>query len=240
MRQSTLPRPNGRLLILPLSERPEGTYNYGYRDYRPQAARFTTVDPVRDGHNWFAYTAGRDRAHYIFPISARPEGTHVNNDPVNWIDLWGLQKTRREMIEESNAAHISTLDPSIQDSATNMFSDLNKQGVDAGIVSSYRTVEEQNELYQQGRDADGNEIMGQKTVTDAKGGESLHNSGMAFDVEVYKDLDKSWEKDWDFEGPNWQAVRDAAENNGFEAGYYWEKSDEPHFQKSENTNCSTN
>ena len=46
-----------------------GLYNYGYRDYRPQAARFTTVDPIRDGNNWFAY---------------------VNNDPVNWVDPWGL------------------------------------------------------------------------------------------------------------------------------------------------------
>jgi len=46
-----------------------GLYNYGYRDYKPQAARFTTVDPIRDGNNWFAY---------------------VNNDPVNWVDLWGL------------------------------------------------------------------------------------------------------------------------------------------------------
>jgi RHS repeat-associated protein len=46
-----------------------GLYNYGYRDYRPEAARFTTVDPVRDGSNWFVY---------------------VNNDPVNWIDPWGL------------------------------------------------------------------------------------------------------------------------------------------------------
>ena len=46
-----------------------GLYNYGYRDYRPQAARFTTVDPIRDGSNWYAY---------------------VNNDPVNWIDFWGL------------------------------------------------------------------------------------------------------------------------------------------------------
>jgi RHS repeat-associated protein len=47
-----------------------GMYNYGYRDYAPKAARFTTVDPVRDGTNWFAY---------------------VNNDPVNYIDLWGLE-----------------------------------------------------------------------------------------------------------------------------------------------------
>jgi RHS repeat-associated protein len=47
-----------------------GLYNYGYRDYQPEAARFTTVDPVRDGANWFAY---------------------VNNDPVNYVDLWGLE-----------------------------------------------------------------------------------------------------------------------------------------------------
>jgi RHS repeat-associated protein len=48
-----------------------GLYNYGYRDYKPQAARFTTVDPIRDGRNWHAY---------------------VNNDPVNYVDLWGLAK----------------------------------------------------------------------------------------------------------------------------------------------------
>jgi RHS repeat-associated protein len=46
-----------------------GMYNYGYRDYKPEAARFTTEDPIRDGANWFAY---------------------VNNDPVNWVDPWGL------------------------------------------------------------------------------------------------------------------------------------------------------
>ncbi|MDR0910329.1 MAG: DUF4329 domain-containing protein [Spirochaetaceae bacterium] len=47
-----------------------GMYDSGYRDYQPSVARFTTVDPVRDGNNWFAY---------------------VNNDPVNWVDLWGLK-----------------------------------------------------------------------------------------------------------------------------------------------------
>ena len=47
-------------------------YNYGYRDYNPDSARFTTVDPIRDGTNWFAY---------------------VNNDPVNFVDLWGLELT---------------------------------------------------------------------------------------------------------------------------------------------------
>jgi RHS repeat-associated protein len=45
-------------------------YDYGYRDYSSETARFTTVDPIRDGTNWYAYT---------------------NNDPVNWKDMWGLE-----------------------------------------------------------------------------------------------------------------------------------------------------
>jgi RHS repeat-associated protein len=47
-----------------------GLYNYGYRDYQLETARFTAVDPIRDGANWFAY---------------------VNNDPVNYVDLRGLE-----------------------------------------------------------------------------------------------------------------------------------------------------
>ncbi len=46
-----------------------GHYNYGYRDYDPMTGRFATVDPIRDGMNWYVYTA---------------------NDPVNYIDPWGL------------------------------------------------------------------------------------------------------------------------------------------------------
>src|SRR5574344_2168304 len=47
-----------------------GMYNYGYRDYVPQTARFSTIDPIRDGSNWFAY---------------------CNNEPVNFLDAWGLE-----------------------------------------------------------------------------------------------------------------------------------------------------
>ena len=47
-----------------------GLYDYGFRDYSPVSARFTTIDPIRDGNNWFSY---------------------VVNDPVNYVDLWGLK-----------------------------------------------------------------------------------------------------------------------------------------------------
>ncbi|NLK45774.1 MAG: hypothetical protein GX297_03865, partial [Treponema sp.] len=46
--------------------------DYGFRDYSPNNARFTTIDPIRDGNNWFAY---------------------VVNDPVNYIDPFGLTST---------------------------------------------------------------------------------------------------------------------------------------------------
>jgi RHS repeat-associated protein len=60
-----------------------GFYNYGFRDYRPVAARFTTVDPIRDGNNWFLY---------------------VNNDPVNYIDMWGLCKAEVRASNTTNVA----------------------------------------------------------------------------------------------------------------------------------------
>ncbi|WP_460058290.1 RHS repeat-associated core domain-containing protein, partial [Spirochaeta dissipatitropha] len=50
-----------------------GMYDYGFRDYAPMQARFTTVDPIRDGTNWYAY---------------------VGNDPVNFVDPLGLEAVR--------------------------------------------------------------------------------------------------------------------------------------------------
>ncbi len=47
-----------------------GLSDYGYRDYSSKLGRFTTVDPIRDGNNWYTY---------------------VNNNPVNFRDLRGLE-----------------------------------------------------------------------------------------------------------------------------------------------------
>ncbi|WP_319562710.1 RHS repeat-associated core domain-containing protein [Marispirochaeta sp.] len=43
--------------------------DYGFRDYKPEINRWTTIDPIRSGTNWYAY---------------------VGNDPVNWVDPLGL------------------------------------------------------------------------------------------------------------------------------------------------------
>ena len=51
-----------------------GLVNYGFRDYDPRQGRFTTVDPIRDGTNWYGY---------------------VVNDPLNLIDRYGLETEDR-------------------------------------------------------------------------------------------------------------------------------------------------
>jgi len=56
------------------------------------------------------------------------------------------------------------------------------------ITHGFRSVAEQNELYSQGRTKEGN------IVTNARGGESLHNFGLAIDV---YDVDKGYKIDWD-------------------------------------------
>jgi len=50
-----------------------GLYYYNARWYDPNLGRFITEDPARDGLNWYDY---------------------VGNDPINFIDLWGLEWVR--------------------------------------------------------------------------------------------------------------------------------------------------
>ena len=53
------------------------------------------------------------------------------------------------------------------------------------ITHTYRSIQEQNELYAIGRTIKGNK------VTNAKGGQSYHNYGLAFDIVILLDKDKN-------------------------------------------------
>ena len=57
-----------------------GLVNYGFRDYAPRQGRFTTVDPIRDGTNWYGY---------------------VTNDPLNLIDRYGLETEDAAVLPQS-------------------------------------------------------------------------------------------------------------------------------------------
>lgn len=87
------------------------------------------------------------------------------------------------------------------------------------IVESYRSNEQQENLYAKGRTRPGSK------VTNARAGDSFHNYRLAFDVCFLKtDGRLSWE------GP-WESVGKLGEDLGLEWGGRWHKLvDKPHFQ----------
>lgn len=99
-----------------------------------------------------------------------------------------------------------------------------------------RTFAEQDKLYAQGRN--GNKG---KVVTNAKGGESFHNYGLAVDIVLLVDKDgngskesASWETNVDFDGDglsDWQEVVKIFKQYGWTWGGDWKFTDRPHFEK---------
>ncbi len=103
------------------------------------------------------------------------------------------------------------------------------RNVGVRIVQGIRTFGYQDELYAQGRTKEG------LIVTDAEGGESWHNYGLAFDFALlHKDRSVTWDmlEDLDHDGiSDWMEAVEAAKELGFEWGGDWtgEKKDFPHF-----------
>ena len=74
---------------------------------------------------------------------------------------------------------IKLLHPKVKDEVFSIIEEANKlliPGVEVRIVQGLRTIDEQNALYAQGRTKPG------KKVTNAKGGQSYHNYGLAVDI----------------------------------------------------------
>jgi len=98
------------------------------------------------------------------------------------------------------------------------------------IAQGMRTFAEQDALYAQGRTAKGDK------VTNAKGGQSIHNYGFAVDIVMIIDGKvASWDtaKDWDGDKiSDWKEVVQVFKNNGWNWGGDWTSfKDLPHFDK---------
>lgn len=76
--------------------------------------------------------------------------------------------------------HISTLSTRAQKEARHFMRRALSQGVNVKIISGTRTYEDQNKLYRQGRYGS----PGRK-ITNARGGKSNHNFGIAWDIGIF-------------------------------------------------------
>jgi peptidoglycan LD-endopeptidase CwlK len=92
-------------------------------------------------------------------------------------------------------------------------------GIEVKVIAGLRTYAEQDALFAQGRTAPG------RRVTNAKGGESNHNFGIAFDIGVFSG------KEYLPESPSYDAVGAIGLDMGLEWGGSWVTLvDKPHFQ----------
>jgi len=121
---------------------------------------------------------------------------------------------------------LSKVHPGVATRARAMIELLAHSGVEILVTQGLRTWEEQDALYARGRTAD---PIGKKfIVTNAKGGQSYHNFGLAFDIVV---LDALGKFDWDSSHPGWIAASKAGKSVGLEWGGDWKSfKDIPHYQ----------
>lgn len=114
---------------------------------------------------------------------------------------------------------IATLQAEAQPFARALVQKASSIGITIKIISGLRTYAEQDALYAQGRTAPG------KIVTNARGGHSNHNFGIAFDVGVFE------EGEYLQDSPKYKAVGALGVDLGLDWGGNWTTfHDEPHFQ----------
>ena len=114
---------------------------------------------------------------------------------------------------------IATLQPQVRPLARALVQKAARNGIQIKVISGLRTYAEQNALYAQGRTQPG------RKVTNARGGYSNHNFGIAFDVGVFEGTRYLGES------PKYKAVGALGMELGLEWGGSWKSIvDEPHFQ----------
>lgn len=119
-----------------------------------------------------------------------------------------------------NDRRIAGLHPEARAAAAQFVNRVEQElGIQLRVTQGMRTYAEQDALYAQGRTAPG------EVVTNARGGQSYHNFGVAFDVvEVRPDGSVNWNTDW-------AAIGAVGEAMGLEWGGNWTSIvDRPHFQ----------
>jgi peptidoglycan LD-endopeptidase CwlK len=117
---------------------------------------------------------------------------------------------------------LTNVHPTIKTKAIELIKRAYAQGIYVLITQGFRSIAEQNELYAQGRTKPG------KIVTNAKGGYSYHNFGLAFDIAI-QNADGSL--CWSVADKRWKTVGAIGKSLGLEWGGDWRKfPDYPHFQ----------
>lgn len=148
-------------------------------------------------------------------------------------------KKRKAMKDQKTLERIQLLHPKVREEVLKIYDEIVAALSGKAICRfayTLRTFAEQDALFAQGRTKPG------KRVTNARGGQSYHNYGLAVDIVLLVDRDgngsfesAAWDTKTDFDGDkvsDWMEVVNIFKRYGWEAGIDWRFIDPPHFQKS--------
>lgn len=129
-------------------------------------------------------------------------------------------------MDARSAKNLDTLLPKPKELAYQWYDECQKQGIPVVVVDGSRTWDQQNELYAQGRSTCG------PRVTNSRGGQSMHNFGIAFDFGIFDGVDeKGGVGEYHDESPLYTKAGEIGESLGFEWGGHWHSFvDRPHLQ----------
>ncbi|WP_325948471.1 M15 family metallopeptidase [Heyndrickxia sporothermodurans] len=156
--------------------------------------------------------------------------------PLTLLLLFYIQSNKQPSIHlNNNSNNKSTptfpteLNPVVKERTQQLVQRAAKKGITVVITDDFRSAADQNQLYKKGRTVSGS------VVTNAKGGESYHNYGLAVDFALKNHSgDIIWDMQYDGNKngkKDWYEVVDIAKALGFSWGGDWVKfKDYPHLQ----------
>jgi len=202
-----------QILLLKLGYKPDIDGDFGKQTRKAvkkfQKKAHLLTDGIIGPKTWMALNEKASRHEQTKPASTKAE-------PIADETLWLKKKTW----DLHTDLRIKTLHPNVRAKFIQFIiraeNELNKQ---LRVTSGLRTIKEQNKLYGQGRTRPG------KVVTNAKGGKSYHNFGLAVDIVEIKNGKALWTN------PDWDEISELGKSLGLEWGGDWTSiKDKPHFQ----------
>jgi hypothetical protein len=184
------------------------------------------------GHSLARACGVKDITHEVHKDTvnlANVPGFFERYDLTNWQPKYqegmkkvGMLQTILDLTKKLNflkkKSSTSKLTGLVERKANAVLNEMKLLGHEMRIVEGFRSIERQNELYAQGRTKPGN------IVTNAKGGESLHNYGVAVDFVFRKE-------GYDASNALWQTFGAVGKKHGFEWGGDWKRFiDRPHLE----------
>lgn len=119
-------------------------------------------------------------------------------------------------------ARLQLINPRLATAVEKLDEILTLEKISFRVVQALRSWDEQEKLYAQGRTAPG------KIVTQAAGGHSWHNFGLAVDLAI---MEENGQIDWNAAHPAWQRMIQVGEMLGMYSGSHFRTfPDNPHFQ----------